>query len=82
MRAAAAEGPGSMQIFADLCVALVFGGGWLRADARRRGVPAWPWLLAVPFAGSLALVAYVAVREARADRDQRPRNTRPTAAAT
>jgi hypothetical protein len=58
--AAALNGPGEMQIFADLCVALTFACGWLRADAAQRGVNPWPWVVAVLPTGSLALVAYVA----------------------
>lgn len=68
--AAAVQGPGSMQIFADLCVALIFAGGWMRTDARKHGLPAWPFLVAIPFAGSLALVAYVAVRALASSRTE------------
>lgn len=38
-------------------------GLWLIGDARRRGVAAWPWLLAILLLGSIGLLAYLFVRE-------------------
>jgi len=61
--AVAASGPGEAQVFADLCVALTFGCAWMVGDARKRGVTVWPWLLAVPFLGSIPVITYAVARE-------------------
>jgi len=56
--AAAAEGPGSMQVFFDLVVACILGSAWLHRHATERGRNPWPWLLAVPALGSIPLMTY------------------------
>lgn len=38
---------------------------WLVPDAKRHGLPAWPFLVALPFVGSIASLAYVVAREWR-----------------
>ena len=62
--AAALNGPGEMQIFADLCIALLFASGWLKRDAERRGINPWTWIVAIVPMGSLSIVGYLAAREA------------------
>jgi hypothetical protein len=49
---------GSMQIFADLCVAAGFGSAWLHAHATARGRNPWPWLVPVLALGSIPLITY------------------------
>lgn len=53
----------SAQVFADLVLALTVACGWMIADARSRGIRPWPFVLLVPFLGSLGLLAYLWVRE-------------------
>ena len=55
--------PGSWQVLLDLfiCAGLIC--VWMIADARKRGVNAWPWVIATLFAGSLAPLAYLIRRE-------------------
>lgn len=54
---------GTTQIFSDLSVSLVFVTSWLIADARQRGVRAWPWVAATLVFGSLSPGLYLIVRE-------------------
>ena len=56
----------SLQILLDLCIACGLGGLWLIGDAKRRGVTAWPWLIAVLALGSIGLLAYLFLREREA----------------
>lgn len=51
------------QIFVDLCAAaLAF--FWLALpEAKRLGLPAWPYALATPVVGSVAILAYLVHRE-------------------
>ena len=53
----------SAQVFLDLCVALFLVGGQMRKDARERGVLVWPFLVALPFLGSVSALAYIALRQ-------------------
>jgi hypothetical protein len=46
----------------DLVIALSFAIGWMRADARRRGIAAWPYFLVTLFLGSIGVLAYVVRR--------------------
>jgi len=57
--------PASLQILLDLCISCLLIGVWMMADARARGVSAWPWLLALVLTGSLAAMAYWLVRGSR-----------------
>ena len=57
--------PWAMQMLLDLSIALFIVGGWLRRDARAYGIPATPYLLAMPLFGSLAALAYLVHRGAR-----------------
>ena len=60
------EGGWALQVFIDLTIATL--GFWLLAlpDAKRRGITAWPYALAAPLTGSIALLAYLVHREWRA----------------
>lgn len=68
----------STQIFLDLVIASVFASLWLVPDAKRRGLAAWPYLVALPLVGSVATLAYVVVREWKAARAPE-RGAAPTA---
>jgi hypothetical protein len=57
-----------LQVFVDLCIALTVAWTSLRRDPRGRGVPLVPYLIATPFVGSIALLAYLIHRELRAPR--------------
>lgn len=60
-----ARGGWSLQIFLDLvCAAASF---WIVAvpDARSRGFSPWPFVIATPFLGSIAIFAYFVVRSFR-----------------
>ena len=65
----------ALQVFLDLCVALFLVGGQMRKDAQARGVTVWPFLVALPFLGSAAALAYIALRQI-----QRPAVAAPTPA--
>ncbi|MFT4569312.1 MAG: hypothetical protein ACI8TX_000476 [Hyphomicrobiaceae bacterium] len=63
---AAMASPGSIQLGVDLVIALTLFMGWMVQDAQRRGVAAWPWVVATLFLGSLAPLAYLVRRESTA----------------
>ncbi len=50
--------PWGIQVFVDLILAASFGVVCMYRDAKKRGVNPWPWVIAVPFTGSIALLAY------------------------
>lgn len=54
--------PWGMQILIDLSIALFLVGGWIRRDARERGLPWVPYLVALPFLGSIGALAYLVHR--------------------
>lgn len=56
--------PGSLQVTFDffICAALVI--TWMIGDARRRGIAAWPWVIATLCLGSFAPLVYLLRREA------------------
>ena len=56
--------PWSLQVALDLVIATFIVGSWLRADARKHGINPLPFLLALPFLGSIAALAYVVRRNA------------------
>lgn len=58
----AGEEPWALQLLLDLVLALSFALGWLRADARKRGIVAWPYYLATLTCGSPALLVYLVHR--------------------
>lgn len=51
------------QVFVDLCIALTVAWTFMAADARRHGLRLWPWLVATPFLGSIAVLSYLIRRE-------------------
>lgn len=61
--AVAVAGPGEMQVFADLAVALSLLMPFLVADARRSGVNPWPWVLGTALLGSISPLAYFLWRD-------------------
>lgn len=54
--------PWSLQVALDLVIACFLVGSWIRADARKHGINALPFLVALPFLGSIAALAYVVRR--------------------
>jgi hypothetical protein len=48
----------ALQLLLDLVIALSFAIGWMKADARKRGIAIWPYVVAVIFLGSLGILAY------------------------
>src|SRR5262245_19645319 len=52
----------TVQIAIDLVIALSFGAVWLARDAKARGMNPLPWIVALPFTGSLSLLAYLLLR--------------------
>jgi hypothetical protein len=67
------QNPWGLQVSIDLCLAALFASSWIHADARRRGLNPWPWILAMIPTGSISLLAYAtlhgfAPREADAQR--------------
>ena len=62
------KGGWSLQIFLDLCCAAI--SFWIVAvpDARARGINAWPYVVATPFLGSIAIFAYFMHRSLKSPR--------------
>jgi len=54
--------PWGMQLFLDLCISLFLVGGWIRRDAKERGLPFVPYVIALPFLGSIGALAYLVHR--------------------
>jgi hypothetical protein len=48
----------ALQMLIDLVVALMFAAGWMIADARKRQIAAWPYLVVTVFLGSIGILAY------------------------
>ena len=55
-----------LQVLVDLTIALVLLMPHLIRDARARGIPAWPFVVATVFLGSMGPLAYAVVRGWRA----------------
>jgi hypothetical protein len=47
-----------MQLLLDLAISLFVAGGWVRRDAKARGIVAWPYLVAMALLGSIGTLAY------------------------
>jgi uncharacterized membrane protein len=56
--AATAAGYGSMQIFADLVIALTLVMTWMWGDARNARRNVWPWIILTLVAGSFGPLLY------------------------
>lgn len=54
--------PWAMQMLIDLVLACSFGLAWLSNDAKRRGIPRWPFVIATVFLGSIGLLDYLVYR--------------------
>jgi len=54
--------PWALQMLLDLVIGLSFAVGWMRGDARRRGLASWPYLVVTLALGSIGLLAYVVRR--------------------
>lgn len=54
--------PWAMQLLLDLFISVFFIGSWIRKDAPKHGISALPYLVALPFLGSMATLAYFAHR--------------------
>jgi len=52
----------SLQVTLDLCISLFLVGGWIRRDARERGINPIPYLVALPFLGSIGALLYLVRR--------------------
>lgn len=63
---------GAAQVFADLVILAVLSCFWMIADARRRGLAAWPFILVTLLAGSFGPLLYLVTREIRAPRNALP----------
>ncbi|MFT3769378.1 MAG: hypothetical protein QM820_28405 [Minicystis sp.] len=57
-----AQGPWGVQVLIDLVISLSLFQFWMIPDARRRGLPAWPFFLATLFLGSIGALSYLVVR--------------------
>ena len=56
--------PWGLQMLLDLVIALSVAFGWMRSDARRRGISTWPFLIATIVLGSIGILAYCVRRAA------------------
>jgi hypothetical protein len=54
--------PWGLQMLLDLAIALSFAIGWMRHDAKRRGITSWPYVAMTIALGSLGVLAYVVRR--------------------
>ena len=61
----AMTGGWAAQVFIDLCIALALFALWMIPDARERGIPAWPYFLAILTTGSVGALAYLVHRTAK-----------------
>ena len=57
--AAIAHSYGSIQIFADLVIALTFVMVWMWRDAKNSGRKIWPWIVITLVAGSFGPLLYL-----------------------
>ncbi len=60
--------PWGLQLLADLLVMLTLFAIWVHQDAKKRGVAAWPWVVATLTLGSMGALAYLVHREWKARR--------------
>lgn len=57
----------TLQLLIDLTLSLVIANAWVVTDARRRGISPWPYVIATPVVGSLAIGVYLIRRAFAAD---------------
>lgn len=57
--------PWGGQIFLDLCIAMFLVASFIRRDAPKHGISPWPYLVAIPALGSIAVLAYFVHRGVR-----------------
>ena len=60
--------PWAMQLLLDLFISVFLIGSWIRKDAPKHGIPALPYLVALPFLGSMASLAYLVHRGLKGER--------------
>jgi hypothetical protein len=53
-----------LQMLLDLVIALSVAIGWMRGDARQRGIAIWPYVIATVLLGSIGVLAYCVRRGA------------------
>ncbi len=58
---------GSMQIFVDLVIALVFVMVWMWRDAKTIGRSVWPWIVLTLVAGSFGPLLYLLTRKSKSE---------------
>lgn len=59
---AAFASPWAFQVALDLVIATWFAALWIRKDAQEHGIRSLPFLIALPFLGSIATLAYLVRR--------------------
>ena len=59
----AAREPWALQMLIDLVIALIVATGWVRSDAKKRGLPWIPYVVLAPILGSPPVLAYIVHRE-------------------
>lgn len=64
----ALTGGWAMQVFIDLCIALILFAIWMFGDAKERGLPFWPYFIAILTTGSVGALAYLVHRTIREGR--------------
>lgn len=57
---------GAGQVFADLVILAVLSCFWMSADAKKSGLPAWPFIVLTFAAGSFGILFYLLLRGRRA----------------
>lgn len=53
------------QMLVDLVIALVLFATWMTEDARREGIPSWPYFVLICATGSIGALAYLIHRTAQ-----------------
>lgn len=61
----AMTGGWAAQVFIDLVIALTLFALWMLGDAKERGIPGWPYFIAILTTGSVGALAYLVHRTAR-----------------
>ncbi len=57
------QGGWATQITLDLVLSASIATMWLVPDAKKLGIATWPFLITMPFIGSISLLAYLVLRE-------------------